>query len=396
MAPSTHTQGRLATLGSSLPQKERPEGYMRDAEPIRDSAIDLLNNTADPTPEDLTKAEGDLLTAITRSLRSAFPNLSLKHVRGHQLRTTAYENLNFEAQLNEDCDAAAKQAMRTEVLTSSRPAPISGSRAQLYLDNLMVSTDYQTAITHAAHYPALRERMMEKFDWTPSDFEKINFDAIESVKLRLPYMKSLQISKMLHNYSNTGSRREKYGYEGGCPSCAEPRETQLHLYRCTAPAMRASLTESLQQMEETLLRKHIPNIVVRHFMHLVRKTCNLPTREYDVHCELCDQACEAQASLGTETILQGYLVKEVTSAQDARDTARILHFKEHHTTTLRQCDWNRVAFPVASLATWRRRTRKDLLRSLERLHRLYLDEQRLATQGQRTLTNWLQSGSNPT
>ncbi|EJK57284.1 hypothetical protein THAOC_22688 [Thalassiosira oceanica] len=175
-------------------------------------------------------------------------------------------------------------------------------------------------------------------------------------------------------------------------------------------------------MKETLLRKHIPNIVVRHFMHLVRKTCNLPTREYDVHCALCAQACEAQASLGTEAILQGYLVKEwtsaitqhyrpppaptnnpsgthalhITSAQDARDTARILHFKEHHTTTLRQCDWNRVAFPVASLATWRRRTRKDLLRSLERLHRLYLDEQRLATQGQRTLTNWLQSGSNPT
>ncbi|EJK67092.1 hypothetical protein THAOC_11923 [Thalassiosira oceanica] len=190
-----------------------------------ESAIDLLNNPADPTPEVLTKAEGDLLTAITRSLRS-FPNISLKHVHGHQLRTTAYENLTFEAQLNEDCDVAAKQAMRTDVLTSSRPEPTDGSRAQLYLGNLMVSTDYQTAITHAAHYPALRERMMEKFDWTASDFDKINFDAIESVKLRLPYMKSLQISKMLHNYSNTGSQREKYGYEGGCPyACFIDRES---------------------------------------------------------------------------------------------------------------------------------------------------------------------------
>lgn len=92
-------------------------------------------------------------------------------------------------------------------------------------------------------------------------------------------------------------------------------------------------------------------------------------------------------------------IARVASAQDARDTARmILYFKEHHTTTLRQCDWNRVAFPAASLglATWRHRTRIDLLRSLERLHRLYLDEQRLATQGQHTLTKWLHSGSNPT
>ncbi|EJK51349.1 hypothetical protein THAOC_29482, partial [Thalassiosira oceanica] len=44
----------------------------------------------------------------------------------------------------------------------------------------MVSTDYQNAITHAMHYPALRDWMMEKFDWTASDFDNINFDAIES------------------------------------------------------------------------------------------------------------------------------------------------------------------------------------------------------------------------
>ena len=469
------------------------EGYMRDAEPIRsdprkmtsyraelhgiykllhalrkggyrtsrielwcdsESAIDLLNDSTDLTPEDLTKAEGDLLTAITRSLRS-FPNISLKHVRGHQLRTKRYENLSFEAQLNEDCDAAAKTAMRTAVLTSSRPDPIGGSRAQLYLGNLMISTDYNNAIDHAAHYPALRERMMDKFDWTESDFDNINFDAIETVKLRLPYVKSIQISKMLHNYSNTGSRRQMYGYEGGCPSCDEPLETQLHLYRCTAPAMRDSLTESLQNMEGTLLRKHIPNIVVRNFMHMVREACNLPTRAHDVPCDLCSHACAAQASLGTEAILRGYLVKDwtpaiakhyrpppspandpsgtnaphpshlntvlvdelwtlwlaiwdtrndiflnqnnrVTSAQDARDVERILYFKDNHTTTLRQCDWARVAFPAASLATWRRRTKKDLLRSLEGLHRLYLDELRLASQGQSTLTSWLQFGSNPT
>ncbi|EJK58255.1 hypothetical protein THAOC_21639, partial [Thalassiosira oceanica] len=156
----------------------------------------------------------------------------------------------------------------------------------------MVSADYQTAITHAAHYPTLRERMMEKFDWTPSDLYEVAPDIKDA-------------SQLFQHWKPT----RKVWLRSGCPSCAEPLETQLHLYRCTAPAMRASLTESLQQMEETLLRKHIPNIVVRHFMHLVRETCNLPTREYDVHCALCAQACEAQASLGTEAILQGYLVK---------------------------------------------------------------------------------------
>ena len=90
-----------------------------------ESAIDLLNDPTDLTPEALTKAEGDLLTALTRTLRS-FPNITLKHVRGHQLRNTSYQNLPFEAQLNEDCDVAAKGAMRTNIPTTSRPEPIGG------------------------------------------------------------------------------------------------------------------------------------------------------------------------------------------------------------------------------------------------------------------------------
>ena len=204
--------------------------------------------------------------------------------------------------------------MRTNIPTTSRPEPIGGSRAQLYLDNVLVSTDYKSAFTRAAHSTGLRERMMDKFDWTKSDFDNINLEAIESVKLRLPYPQSLQISKMLHNYSQTGYMRNKWGHEGGCPSCDEPLEAQLHLYRCPDPTMRASMAESVQQMEDTLLRKNIPNIVVRHFLHMVRDTCHLPTREHDVSCDLCTHACEAQARLGTEAILMGYLAKDWTHA----------------------------------------------------------------------------------
>ena len=278
-----------------------------------ESAIDLLNDPTELTPEDLTKAEGDLLTAIKRLLRH-FPTITLKHVRGHQLRHTLFENLSFEAQMNEKCDVAAKEAMRASTLPEARPEPITGSRAQLYLNNLLVSTDYTSAISRAAHYPALRQRMMEQFDWTEADFNNINFDAIESVKRKLPFNKSLQISKMLHKYTNTGEWRKKYGEEGGCPSCEEELETQLHLYRCTSTSMRTALTSGLKQMEDTLLRKHIPNIVVRHFMHKVREACQLPTTEYDVPCNYCSQAIDAQACLGVESLLMGYLAKDWTTA----------------------------------------------------------------------------------
>ena len=126
-------------------------------------------------------------------------------------------------------------------------------------------------------------------------------------------------------------------------------------------------------------------------MHKVRETCQLPTTEYDVPCNYCSQAIDAQACLGVESLLMGYLAKDwttaiaehyrppptptndpsakrapqpshlgallvdelwklwlhiwitrnnilldgdnrVTSAEDARVTARLLHFKQHHTT----------------------------------------------------------------
>ena len=97
----------------------------------------------------------------------------------------------------------------------------------------------------------------------------------------------------------------------------------------------------------------------------------------------------------TDILLDGE--NRVTTSEDARVTARLLHFKEHHTTMLRRCDWNRVSFAAISLTNWKRRMKKDVLRSLERLHKLFKNEERLlAATGQRTLSNWLKPASNPT
>jgi len=190
-------------------------------------------------------------------------------------------------------------------------------------------------------------------------------------------------------------------------------------------------------------------------MHEIRKTCQLPTIEHDVPCSLCSQAVAAQTNLGDESLLMGYLVKDwtiaiaehyrpppkptndpsakpaphpshlstilvdelwklwlhiwctrtnilldgnnrVTSAEDARITARLLHFKQHHTTMLRQCDWQRTSFAAISLTNWKTKMKKDILRSLERLHSIYENEKQLLAKGQCTLTNWLKSASNPT
>ena len=52
---------------------------------------------------DMTAVEGDLVKAI-KDIMPQFPNLTIKHVKGHQDCRTAYRNLPLEAQLNIDFD----------------------------------------------------------------------------------------------------------------------------------------------------------------------------------------------------------------------------------------------------------------------------------------------------
>ena len=85
----------------------------------------------------------------------------------------------------------------------------------------------------------------------------------------------------------------------------------------------------------------------------------------------------------------------VANADDTRVTERILYFKEHYTTMLRQCDWKRVSFAAASLTNWKRKLKKDILRSLERLHKIFLKEKQIVATGQRTLSNWFAPASQP-
>ena len=63
-----------------------------------EGAVDK-SNSPEQSLDDMTAAEGDLVKAIKDTLPK-FTRITLKHVRGHQDRTTSYENLPLQAQLN--------------------------------------------------------------------------------------------------------------------------------------------------------------------------------------------------------------------------------------------------------------------------------------------------------
>ena len=195
-----------------------------------ESAVDVLNNLENRLV-DMTAAEGDIVKA-TKELLPQCPNIAIKHIKGHQTDHTRYKNLPFEAQLNEDCDIAAKETMWNQVHPNTRPAPIEGSRATLYLNNNMITTDIKRSISHAAHTEDLRTYIRNKHDWTENDMKKVNWNAIGEAKRRQPRSQSDRTSKLMHSWSNVRHQKLKMGEVGVCPSYGHIDETIMHLFQC--------------------------------------------------------------------------------------------------------------------------------------------------------------------
>lgn len=257
---------------------------------------------------DMNKSEADLTKTALDAL-ACLPKVSINHVLGHQDDDTPYDALPFEAQLNADCDAEAKECVFTVSYDTSRPPPTEGSGAALYLDNFLVTTELEEQIHYAAHSRPLLTYVRDKFNWTDNDVNGINWRAIGHAKNRLKLNDNVRISKMMHDWLNVGRQKNKFDYliyDGLCPCCGSVEEDTVHLYQCSHTEMKSALEEGLDDIRTNLDKANVPNAVVTAFCELLRRA-TLSTRERKHwHCNHTDEAVTRQDSLGTFAILRGH------------------------------------------------------------------------------------------
>ena len=110
-----------------------------------EAVVNVLNDERELNITDLDMAESDLVKA-GKELMKRLTKVTLQHVKGHQTNKMRYEDLTFEAQLNEDCDKEAKERMRKGTETGTRPKPTAGSKTMLYLKNNLVTTKMEEQI----------------------------------------------------------------------------------------------------------------------------------------------------------------------------------------------------------------------------------------------------------
>ena len=75
-----------------------------------------------------------------RRLLKHFPRALFNHVKRHQDDDVRYEDLEYQAHLNVDCDREAKKTMRVSTAPKGQKLSKDGHRATLYINNMEVTT----------------------------------------------------------------------------------------------------------------------------------------------------------------------------------------------------------------------------------------------------------------
>ena len=186
-------------------------------------------------PLDPMSAEWDVVGKIS-SLLSDFPQMVLKHVRGHQDRKVQYQSLSLLSQLNVDADRLANR-FQSEY-GEARPVAylIEGTGVHLITPQGTVTSKYASAIRHQATYEPLIKYLRIKHGWSPYVSDRINWKAHgaslkKNIKHQQHYVKLVQgILPTNHQvYRHDPMRR-------GCPLCSCRDETWTHIVRCPHPS----------------------------------------------------------------------------------------------------------------------------------------------------------------
>ena len=204
-----------------------------------------------PAPNSIFAPDWDIIEAITRTIESSHIAPTFKHVKGHQDKNKAYQDLSFLAQLNVDADYHAGQYQTLH--GSHRPIiPLSPTRPiALDIDGRTIHRRFKTAIRDAAHTGPLFHRMCFRNGWSHQVPDSIDWDA-HRIATANPIRRT-HFVKVCHELLPTGSLVHRYhpSYPAWCPLCKHPTEDHKHVLRCphtTRVTWRTSLLATLSKL----------------------------------------------------------------------------------------------------------------------------------------------------
>ena len=202
--------------------------------------------------------------------------------------------------MNVECDAAAKRHLEEGLRPTTAPSLESGMKAGLVLDNHIVSTKMSEQVTLARHRPRMLQYVQTKFNWTEEQAtSEVNWRVLGRAKKSLKLPDSIRYSKLLFDWLNVGSQKQKFREEPHCPCCNAEMEDFMHLYSCNHPDIQEAVDTALIEITSTLVKEGLKSQVYTAFTNMLYTSTNRqPPSNLEITCPSILHVMEDQISLG--------------------------------------------------------------------------------------------------
>ena len=247
-----------------------------------------------------------------RALRLLGFRISVSHVKGHQDRTTLFQNLPREAQLNVEADTLATESFDSTDKSVYQPFPANNTALKIG-DTFITSKQRETL--HSSHLSqALRAHMVHQFDWSEGLPSQIWWSIHGKAIQLLSHNDRMRIQKFIFNRWATNSRQAKYFSHilPVCSTCSHSTENEDHILRCLSPSRAQLRVLWLNDLDRFLSAPHTHDAVRQAILLGINawlKNTKPPTLQLsipDASTQLL-QAYEEQAIIGWDHFLRGRL-----------------------------------------------------------------------------------------
>ena len=189
------------------------------------------------TPNSTLASDYDVLAEIwaTHALLPEASRPSIIHIKGHQDKDTAYEELSLPAQLNVDANKLAGDYMANNPDKDYSHVPVlPSSGVQLNLPAGTITYQLKQVLSTARTTAPMKKYMMKKYNWDEDIFNDIEWEAHRRAANR-HHKRRTTLNKHLSRCLPVGKVVNKYDtvkYRSNCPACPEPVESCAHVYQC--------------------------------------------------------------------------------------------------------------------------------------------------------------------
>ena len=156
------------------------------------------------------------------------------------------------------------------------------NKATILYNNAIINTKVFDHLQNKTSNTTLRKYLQNKYGWSDSTFQDINWSAHRGALLSMPTPLRITTIKIIHNWGATGIRNKLIEKKTNqCPFCNEEKETSDHVFECpkhdittmwsslhrnllginTIPTIQGCLKKSTSVVSNPLKSKTLPRLI---------------------------------------------------------------------------------------------------------------------------------------